>query len=508
MYKKSGRKRERREKRKKKEEMDFSDIDKIFKSVSKTRESPVNPSPSSRSVPRSKVMTKPQSLPSSKTTERKHTSIFRKIVPTKSIVPPETRDIVRGDFSMYSNLPRYTGKDWRSEFSSFLKELFKTAFSEKYYDFEVVETIINKNFDLWERAATDKSASSDDNEKLEFVGDKLLNYYMGKITYEFVERFHNDVLNPGTLSNVQNRFLSDKLWKEYAKEIKLDSYLIIDPENEKTEKAIGSFFESFMASILLAVDSAKNFYINQIKEMDDKDLAMSILDFPSGTEVCMRILKYIFYGLIEKYNPIKFLEINNISKIDQLPTGHFSDGKPMKIRAKERIEKDGKLEFSYEINDDIIDYLITNKDIEGEDIPSKIEQSNIRKELRKINGKWFSTKDQAAEYTYNILSEQGFSKEWGDNLKAFNDIKTLPEYLKLALEEKIKNEGYKNVYFDSDIGFGRKEMLEKKDSLRFNLYGYTLDGKIRLLVNYRGDGKVDKKRQARIETIKKYLESE
>jgi ribonuclease-3 len=112
-----------------------------------------------------------------------------------------------------------------------------------------------KDYALLQQALTHKSYSSLNYERLEFVGDSILNYAITTSLYELYPQ-----LNEGDLSKMRATLINQNTLCEIAQSIKLDNYLIVNAqENDiKLRSAV-------MADALEAIFAAINFDSNLLQ---------------------------------------------------------------------------------------------------------------------------------------------------------------------------------------------------------------------------------------------------
>ena len=86
-----------------------------------------------------------------------------------------------------------------------------------------------KDKDLFILALTHKSASRRNNERLEFLGDSIINFYIAK---ELISLFPN--LNEGKLTQIRASLVSRNFLNNMAKELKISKQLVLG-KGETTE---------------------------------------------------------------------------------------------------------------------------------------------------------------------------------------------------------------------------------------------------------------------------------
>jgi len=112
-----------------------------------------------------------------------------------------------------------------------------------------------KNRQLLETALTHSSYANENqkesNERLEFVGDAVLDLIMGKFLYE-----ENEHYNEGDLTKKRAKYVCEAALVEYAKVCDLGKYLLLGHGEEKTggrtrNALLADAFEAFIGAVFL-----------------------------------------------------------------------------------------------------------------------------------------------------------------------------------------------------------------------------------------------------------------
>jgi len=126
-------------------------------------------------------------------------------------------------------------------------------------DLQVLEKKLNYKFvdiNLLAQALTHKSKSSINNERLEFIGDSLLN------TIIAMELFFKYKVDEGKLTRMRSNLVCGESLTKLAQDLSLDKYIILGDGERKTGghqrgSILADAFEAILASIFL--DSNRNF---------------------------------------------------------------------------------------------------------------------------------------------------------------------------------------------------------------------------------------------------------
>ncbi len=90
-----------------------------------------------------------------------------------------------------------------------------------------------------------------DNERLEFMGDAVLQVWVSEQLFKF-----NPVLNEGQMTTLRARLVCEKALSIYAKELNLNSFLLLGAGEEKNggrnkESILADMFEAFIGALYL-----------------------------------------------------------------------------------------------------------------------------------------------------------------------------------------------------------------------------------------------------------------
>ena len=107
-----------------------------------------------------------------------------------------------------------------------------------------------KDKDLFILALTHKSASRRNNERLEFLGDSIINFYIAK---ELIRLFPN--LNEGKLTQIRASLVSRNFLNNMAKELKISKQLVLGKgETTENNSILGNALEAIIGAIYLDSD--------------------------------------------------------------------------------------------------------------------------------------------------------------------------------------------------------------------------------------------------------------
>ncbi len=134
----------------------------------------------------------------------------------------------------------------------------------------IIDRLRDRAPDLWNRAITHSSAGSNNNERLEFLGNSVLNLCLADALYE------ESKYNEGKMSKICNYLRSDGILNEVGREIGLNEYIAVGPSNKSsniTDSMVAGAFEAVIGAIFLTNEDKEKGY-NEAKIMV-KELVMT-----------------------------------------------------------------------------------------------------------------------------------------------------------------------------------------------------------------------------------------
>ena len=117
-----------------------------------------------------------------------------------------------------------------------------------------------KNKELLELALTHKSASKNNNERLEFLGDAIINFYVAEKLYEEFEE-----LQEGKLTQLRASLVSRSFLNSLGEKMGLSKKIILGKgESTLNNPITGNVVEAIVGAVFLdsGLESAKNFLDN------------------------------------------------------------------------------------------------------------------------------------------------------------------------------------------------------------------------------------------------------
>ena len=127
-----------------------------------------------------------------------------------------------------------------------------------------------KNKELLELALTHKSASKNNNERLEFLGDAIINFYVAEKLYEEFEE-----LQEGKLTQLRASLVSRSFLNSLGEKMGLSKKIILGKGESTLNNSItGNVVEAIVGAIFLdsGLESAKNFldkyYLQEILNLE------------------------------------------------------------------------------------------------------------------------------------------------------------------------------------------------------------------------------------------------
>ncbi len=153
-----------------------------------------------------------------------------------------------------------------------------------------------KNCDLIERALTHSSYSTENYERLEFLGDSILDFIVAKYFFEKTS------LNEGLLTKMRSHFVSEDNLCKVFDNLQLGSYVKLGKSCKELTKSIKcDMFEAVIASIYLDsnLQTCENFIIDNIFLEDFANV--ELLDSKSKLqEIAQSNKQVVQYELLEQ----------------------------------------------------------------------------------------------------------------------------------------------------------------------------------------------------------------
>lgn len=145
-----------------------------------------------------------------------------------------------------------------------------SSFAEK--EIAEIEKIIGYVFNdktLLKRCFTLASASEDNNERLEFLGDAVIELCISEILYRRLDE------DEGDMTEIRKRFVSNDSLRPTAERLGLDKYLIYAGKRDNIgKKPIASLMEALAAGVYLdgGAEAAKKFVTGTLLNGDENKL--------------------------------------------------------------------------------------------------------------------------------------------------------------------------------------------------------------------------------------------
>ena len=128
---------------------------------------------------------------------------------------------------------------------------------------------IFKDLDLLNLALTHKSASQENNERLEFLGDSIISFYISEELYR-----QNDEIDEGKLTQLRAKLVNRSLLNSIGKRLNLDQDLILGKGEKVTDTSIlGNTLEALVGAIYIdgGIEAAKK-VLNDIFDLEISNL--------------------------------------------------------------------------------------------------------------------------------------------------------------------------------------------------------------------------------------------
>ena len=187
----------------------------------------------------------------------------------------------------------------------------KTAFNQYLYQ---ILGFYPENLMFYSLAFKHKSRNQENNERLEFLGDSILDAIISKELYfRFPEK------NEGDLSKLRSKIVNRAFLNQLGKDLKLEKFLIckLNSIDISDTNIIGNTFEALIGAIYLdgGIQLAEKFLSKKIfnKQFDWSAIDQKVIDFKSKliqySQKENKTLKYIIIGEEKTTNNTTLFEI-------------------------------------------------------------------------------------------------------------------------------------------------------------------------------------------------------
>lgn len=150
--------------------------------------------------------------------------------------------------SGYLNLVDHmdTSARWRASLRNFLFELLKGIIPKENKRMDLLN---DKSMDIWAQAFTDKSVSSKDYERLEYIGDRTL-----KATFTDYLDVRYPHLSKREYNDMENKYMDNVYQASLTRRLGLDKFIRIGEGFDITHGVAGDVFESFIGALKKTAD--------------------------------------------------------------------------------------------------------------------------------------------------------------------------------------------------------------------------------------------------------------
>ena len=178
------------------------------------------------------------------------------------------------------------------------------------------------NINLYTTAVTHSSYTNEnpsypDYERLEFLGDAVLEIIISEYLYK--ERS----LEEGTMTRMRSSYVCEEACATYAKEIELDKEIKLGSGESLNQTILADVFESFVAAIYLdqGFEFTRNFVLNIITKYIEQKIDF-LHDYKSTLqELVQTVKKSIIYEVIEESGPAHNKSFTSIVKVEGIIMG-------------------------------------------------------------------------------------------------------------------------------------------------------------------------------------------
>lgn len=164
---------------------------------------------------------------------------------------------------------------------------------------------------------TNENPSYPDYERLEFLGDAVLEIIISDYLYK--ER----KLEEGIMTRMRASYVCEEACATYAKELKLEDDIKIGSGEAVNQTILADVFEAFVAALYLdqGFEFTKNFVLNIIIKYIQKGVDF-LHDYKSTLqELVQTVKKSVVYEIIEETGPSHHKTFTSVVKIDGIIMG-------------------------------------------------------------------------------------------------------------------------------------------------------------------------------------------
>lgn len=266
------------------------------------------------------------------------------------------------------------------------------------------------------------TAGSNNYQKMEFIGDKLLS----PIIASYIKDKYPKLTN-AEMSNIVTHYASDEFFAEISQALGLANYAKTAPGLNKNYEAFGIHADLFESLMYTIYETGKNVFSN------------------GGFDFAL----LFFEAIVNNYD---------VFKIDT----SFADGNPKTIVSQMNEKISGSLKNPFQTINSPVGGIVTSyiqipESFFGKLIEAGISEKNVKKIEEKKNTYRASANNLnkserlAYEMLYNDLKKIGVTKDWAERVKNEKDYQdeTVAKYVPNALK-RLKKDGYDYFKFPID----------------------------------------------------------
>ena len=164
---------------------------------------------------------------------------------------------------------------------------------------------------------TNENPSYPDYERLEFLGDAVLEIIISEYLYK--ER----TLEEGTMTRMRSSYVCEEACATYAKVIELDKEIKLGSGESLNQTILADVFESFVAAIYLdrGFEFTRNFVLNIITKYIEEKVDF-LHDYKSTLqELVQTVKKSIIYEVVEESGPAHNKSFTSVVKVEGIIMG-------------------------------------------------------------------------------------------------------------------------------------------------------------------------------------------
>lgn len=320
-------------------------------------------------------------------------------------------------------------KKWLKEFTQFIKVILEFIYEDEPKIVKMCTDGDESFMNIFIRAFTEETESVINNEPVEFFGDNVFNYCLGRFLFI---RYNGDLKRstPDFLSRVENYFKSNPYQEIMSENLNLKKWIL---KGNKQVNITGKMKANLVESLFGALD----FVTTGVKRIlcSQKEYEL-VCKNAFGIEACYVFLKkYFDYFSFNEEDSERDTAVRFFSS--ELADSFTERGKISFIKERRR---DGVDIYYMSIKPDFIELL-------KKELGLTSEQTSVLENISSLKNE---SKNELANQIKKIFDKKlNITEDWLEEYKNLSKIRSIPEPYKSELLKKVKGEEiYVNIKFE------------------------------------------------------------